>query len=491
MVANVKSPFGPTAILAILLACVSTGRAAPAGFEFMFNLVILNGRVMDPESGLNAVRNVGITDGKVTRITDAPIQGKQTIQAKGLVVAPGFIDLHQHAQDEESYRFKALDGVTTALELEVGTADVDAWYAQRSGRTPIHHGVSIGHMKVRMAVMGDKPSFLAGAGTKAASVAANPKQLAALKSGIRHGLNRGALAVGFGLAYTPMADRSEILELFKVAAKQGASCHVHMRTGGALEPGGVAGLQELIADAVISAAPLHIVHIQSTGKSVTPQLLEMVAGAQSNGLDISAECYPYTAGMTDIRAAFFDPGWRKKFGLDYHHMQWGATGERLTEQTFLKYRKTGGLVILHTNPEKIVRAAVMHPSIMVASDGLKGHPRNAGTFSRVLGHYVRKTGALTLMEGLRKITLMPAQRLERRVPAMRNKGRVKVGGDADLVVFDPDKISDQATFTEAFHPSVGIHHVLVSGKRVVRDGKFATIADVTNFGLPIRASITR
>jgi len=472
------------AIAVILLI----GAVLPAGAAEPFDLVIRNGRVMDPESGLDAVRDVGLRGGMIAAISEAPLQGRRAIDAKGLVVAPGFIDLHQHAMDEESWRLKALDGVSTAFELEVGAADIDRWYADQEGRRPINYGVSVGHIKVRMSVMGDRPSFLPGSDSGAATRRASEAQVDAIKAGIENGLKRGAVAVGFGLAYTPNATPLEIMEMFRVAAKYRATSHVHMRHSGHLVPGAVEGLQELAAAAAITGAPLHIVHIQSTGKRMTPDLLKLIVEARSNGLDISAECYPYTAGMTDIRAAIFDPGWREKFGLDYQDMQWGATGERLNEETFHKYRKQGGLVILHTNPEKIVTAAVAHPSIIVASDGLKGHPRNVGTFCRVVGHYVREAGALELMDGLRKITLMPAQRLEARVPGMKKKGRVRVGADADLVVFDPKTVSDRATYTEALRASVGVKHLLVGGRQVVVEGK---LNGSLNAGRPVRAPVSR
>jgi N-acyl-D-aspartate/D-glutamate deacylase len=458
-------------ILVAAIVLVIRASAIEGGFD----LVILNGRVMDPESGLDGVRSVGIKDGRVTQLSSPPIKGTRVIDAKGLVVAPGFIDLHQHAQDEESYRLKALDGVTTALELELGAADIDAWYSERAGKLPINYGVSIGHVKVRMAVMGHKPSFVPGADSDAAKKPAGPKELAALRNGIEKGLRQGALAVGFGIAYTPNASRVEIMEMFRVAAKYGASCHVHMRKSGHDEPGSIGSLQELMASALITGAPLHIVHIQSTGKRRTPELLRMVEGAQRSGLDLTAEVYPYTAGMTDIRAAIFDPGWRERFGLGYHDMQWAATGERMTADSFAKFRKIGGMIILHTNPELLVRNAVIHPATLVASDGLKGHPRNSGTFSRVLGYYVREQGAMSLMEGLRKITLLPARRLEKRNPVFRRKGRVRHGSDADLTIFDPRKIIDQATYLDPLIPSTGIKYVIVGGKVVVDEGKLTAV----------------
>jgi len=469
-------------ILLALAVADLVGRAAQPAFD----LVIRNGRVMDPETGLDAVRQVGVKDGKVAVISKDPIRGEREIDATGLVVAPGFIDLHQHAQDEESYRLKALDGVTTALELELGAADVDSWYAQREGRLPIHFGVSVGHVKVRMAVMGHRPSFVPGADSDAARKEADPKTLEALKKGIERGLRRGALAVGFGIAYTPSATRLEILEMFRVAARYQASCHVHLRQGGHQEPGAIGALQEVIADALITGAPLHIVHIQSTGKRRTPELLRMVAGAQSHGLDLTAEVYPYTAGMTDIRAAIFDPGWRERFGLDYHHMQWAETGERLTAETFAEYRQRGGMIILHTNPESLVRDAVAHPSTLIASDGLKGHPRNAGTFSRILGYYVREQKAMSLMDGLRKITLLPARRLEKRAPVFLEKGRLQHGSDADITVFDPQTIIDRATYLEPLKPSTGVRYLIVGGQVVVREGRFVAGSAA---GKPVRAPV--
>jgi N-acyl-D-aspartate/D-glutamate deacylase len=454
-----------------------------------FDVVLTNGRVLDPESQLDAIRHVGIRDGVVHAITTEAITGRTVIDLRGLVVAPGFIDLHQHANvAPDDYWLKVQDGVTFAAELEVGTADVDAWYAARTGKSPIHFGVSVGHMPCRMLVMGDRPAFLPGAASGAATRTSDAAQLDGLRRIMERGLRRGAIAVGFGLQYTPAAREWELIEMFRLAAKYQASCHVHMRAKGETGPQNVfTAVMEVIAAAAITGAPGHVVHVQSTSNRTTPRVLELIAGARARGVDITVECYPYTAGMTDIKSAIFDPGWQETAGITYSDLQWPPTGERLTAESFARYRETGGLVIVHSNPESVIRDAVAHPLTLIASDGIRGHPRHAGTSARILGRYVRETGTLNLMQAVEKLSLMPARRLEARVPAMRNKGRIRVGADADLVIFDSDTVIDRATYEKPDLPSEGIAHVLVSGVFVVKDGQLQRDALP---GRPVRAAVS-
>jgi dihydroorotase len=441
----------------------------------LYDVVIVNGRVMDPESGLDAVRNVGISEGKIREISSAALKGRQTIDAKGLVVAPGFIDLHEHGQEPRNYQFQAHDGVTTSLELEAGTDDVDKWYSARERKSLINFGVSIGHIPVRMHVMHDPGPFLATG--DAARRAATEEELARIEEEMEKGFRRGALAEGMGVNYTPAASHAEIVEMFRIAAKYGASVHVHLRYAGLREPTtGLAGLEEVVAAAAATGAPLHVVHITSMGLKYTPQLIDMVAGARKQGLDVTTECYPYTAGSTALQSAIFDPGWQESMGITFKDVQWAETGERLTAETFEKYRKQGGIVVIHEIPEEAARIAVANPMVMIASDGMpitgaKVHPRGQGTFSRVLGHYVREEKALDLMTALRKMTLMPAQRLEKRAPVFQNKGRIRAGADADITVFDPNGVIDKATYEQPLQYSEGIQFVLVNGVPVVKDGQ--------------------
>lgn len=465
-----KTAFSAAALLALCIG-LRAERSTPAELE-TYDLVIANGRVMDPESGLDAPRNVGISAGKIRAISSGALQGKTTIDAKGFVIAPGFIDLHQHGQDAENYAAKAADGVTTALELEVGVADVDRWYAEREGRALINYGASAGHIPVRMVVMHD-PGGLLPSGDAAHRVA-TPAEMEEIEALLDRGLKRGALAVGLGPAYTEAATNQEILEVFRVAAKYHASCHVHIRASLTQVDGNFSGFEEVVAAAAITGAPLHVVHIQSTGGPNVAQELRMIADARSRGMDVTAEAYPYTMSMTSIQAAMFD---HREDGPDtfFASLLWPATGEHLTRESFLRYRKQGGMVILPSNTPENVHAAVVSPLTMIASDGFlangQGHPRTAGTYALVLGRYVREQKSLDLMTALRKMTLMPAQRLEKRAPMFKDKGRIRVGADADITVFDPSRVIDKATYEKPLQYSEGIQFVLVNGVPVVNDGR--------------------
>lgn len=432
-----------------------------------YDIVLHGGRVLDPESGLDAVRDVGITARSIAAVSATPLHGRVVVDASGLVIAPGFIDLHSHGQSAEAYRYKAMDGVTTALELEAGVSPVDAWYAERAGKSLINYGASSGHIPARMAVMHDT-------GTKFprdASVnrAATLDEQRATEEAMREGLRQGGLGVGLGIAYFPLTTPAEILNVFYLAASFKRPVFVHMRAGDI-----VAELQEVIADSVASGAPVHIVHLNSMALDRTPEALRIVDGARARGLDVTTEAYPYIASMTDIASAVYD-NWSNRPDADFANLLWPPTGERLTRESFERYRKQGGYVVHFGNTEEMVTLAIAHPAVMIASDGIlengQGHPRSAGTYARLLGKYVREDHALSLMDAVRKCSLMPAQRLEGMSAQMTRKGRIKVGADADIVVFDPARVIDKATFEKPAQYSDGFRDVLVGGVFVVRDGQ--------------------
>ena len=467
-------PYLPFVVCCALCAVVSPRAQAPSSGPY--DLVINNGRVIDPETNTDAARAVGITDGIIRAVSASPLQGRTTIDARGLVVVPGFIDLHQHGQTPADYVRKAADGVTTALELEVGAGDIDAWYGERAGKAAINYGASIGHIPVRMAVMQDRGAFLPSG--PAANQEATALQLVEIKAGLLRGLARGAVGIGLGVAYTPQAARTEIMEVFEVASTVGAPVYVHMRGG---DP--IAAFEEVLALAAATGTPLHVVHAQSSGGRQTPALLQLVGRARGRGIDVTTEMYPYTASQTRIESALYDD-WERYSDERFQTLLWPATGERLTRETFAKYRKQGGSVISFGNTEEVVIGAVADPLTMIASDGSATHPRGAGTFARVLGRYVRERGALPLMTAIRKMTLMPAQRLETRVRSARAKGRLSSGADADITIFDPATVIDDATYEAPARTSRGIVHVLVAGTAVIRDGR---VVEGAVPGKPLRA----
>jgi len=439
-----------------------------------FDLVIQGGRVMDPETGLDGVRDVGINRNKIVRISETPLTGKRALPAKGLVVAPGFIDLHQHGQEPDSERVKAFDGVTTALEMEIGKPDVGLFLRSRARHSLINYGTSASHVAARSLVLGaGLPELLPKAGP-ATDEPASAEQVARILERLRYELDQGALGVGMGIAYTPGATRSEVIHMFRLAAERGVPVFTHVRSSGRLEPGSsIEAVSEVIGAAAITGASLQIVHINSSCMQDAAECLSMIAGARARGLDITTEGYPYIPGMTYINSAIFNPGWQQRLGMSYDALQLPDTGERLTKERFeeLHGSTKPQLVLVFSNTQKAVDQVILNPLVMIASDGIVGHPRNAGTFSRVLAHYVREEGRLTLMDALRKMTLMPAERLERATPSARQKGRLQEAADADIVVFDPQTIRERSTFEHPMEESVGVKYLVVNGTVLIDQGK--------------------
>ncbi len=449
-----------------------------------YDLVIRGGRVMDPETGLDAVRNVGIQGSRIAVITEDKILGKETLDAEGRVVAPGFVDLHQHGDSQEVYRAKIHDGVTSALELELGVEDVAAWYAEREEKSPLNFGATIAHLDSRRLVMGGKlsKSRISGEWVKHPLTS---EQIEVLTGRLSKGLEQGAVGIGMLITYTPGATTEEIEAVFDVAAKYNAACYVHMRTN----DHDVSNLEEVLTPARRYGTQLHIVHLNSSGRDRAPDYLAGIRAARAEGIDVTTECYPYNRGSAHIDSPVFDD-WEKMSDEEIGQHIWVQTGENLTRQTFAKYRPLGGLFISPASyREESVKNLVADPLVMIASDGMwltdgKAHPRTFGTYARVLGLYVREKKALGLMDALKKMTVLPADRLSKRVPSMKKKGRVQVGADADIVVFDPETIIDRATYEDPAQYSAGIDHVVVNGAVTLRNGQF--VEGAAN-GKPIRA----
>jgi N-acyl-D-aspartate/D-glutamate deacylase len=467
------------------LALLSCLLFAATSFAQQYDLVLEGGRVMDPETGIDAVRNVGILGGKIVRISAEPLHGKQSVNARGLVVAPGFIDLHQHGQDMASQRLKAFDGVTTALEMEIGAPDVAQFLKSKEGSSLINYGTAASHVAARALVFGAPlppevisvhagiPEILPKSGP-ATDLPATPEQLEKIKARLRSELDAGALAIGMGIQYVPGATRQEVIEMFRLAADRRLPVYTHMRSFGRIEPGSaIEAVSEVIGAAAVTGASLHIVHINSTCLRDSMECLAMVEGARARGLDVTTEAYPYIAGMTAVNSAIFNPGWREKMGIDYNNLVISSTGEHLTQQRFEELHNSNATqwVLVFANTQDMVDKVIPHPLIMIASDGAQGHPRNAGTFSRVLAQYVREKGTVTLMDAIRKMTLMPAEVLERSTPAGHQKGRMQEGVDADIVAFDPQVISDRSTFEKPNEASIGVRYLLVGGTLVINEGK--------------------
>ncbi|MFF4777175.1 amidohydrolase family protein [Microtetraspora fusca] len=473
------------------------------------DLVLAGARVLDPETGHDAVANVGVTGATITAVSPGPLQGRETLDVSGLVLAPGWIDLHSHSHTIAGHRLQALDGVTTALDLEAGVAPVGESYdaAAAEGR-PLNYGFSASWAQARMTAVGDLPpggglaAGLSHLGDPAWQREATPRRLDALFELIRADLAAGALGIGLLVGYAPRVAPEEYLAVAGLAAEAGVPTYTHARDLVEQTPDiPIDGATEVTRAAAATGAHMHYCHVNSTSLRQVDRVLALIEHVRAEGARVSTEAYPYGAGMTGIGATFLAPELLGNRGMRPDSLVYAPTGERVADAARLRELRAadpGGLVIVHFLDEDVpADVAVMDRALLgedtvIGSDAMPltwtggerpdpmawplppravTHPRTAGTFSKVLRRYVRETGRLSLIEAVRRCSLLPARVLEESVPAMRRKGRVQTGCDADLVVFSPELVSDQATYADSTRPSTGYAHVLVGGRHVVRDGE--------------------
>lgn len=464
-------------LIPILLTVVGV---SPAVAQERGDVAIVGGHVADPASGTYRAYNVLVRGDRIAAITEDAVEAERVIDARGLVVAPGFVDiLASLPPSREPQRYKVMDGVTTVVSMHGGPVDIPGWYrAFEAEGSLVNYGTTVGHGAVR-----------AAAGARDRYAPATAEQLARMREIAARAIEQGAVGIGFGINYTPGASYEEIIAMFDVAARHGVPAHVHSRYKGSVFPETIVqSVQELIAAAAITGAGTQVVHVASSGIGSMATVLKMIEGARAHGVDIMADVYPYQANSTRLESALFDPGWQERFGgITYDSIMLVDTGERLNEETFELWRQRGATIITFFIPEREMVMALKHPFVMVASDGVirdgKGHPRGAGSFARTVGRFVREEGWLTVMEALRKVTIMPAQRIDRAAPSMALRGRLAVGAYADITIFDPNTLIDRATYREPARYSDGIEYVLVNGTVVVDGGE---LVDGAAPGQPIR-----
>ncbi len=471
-------------LLTALLITVSLTTFAQS--TIVYDVVLKGGRVIDPETKLDAIKNVGILNNRIAQISSEPLKGKETIDVSGLVVSPGFIDLHIHGRSNVEQEYQLHDGVTTALELEWGIEYLKQWYEIRKGKALINYGASVCWPferfktidKYKEAVKKFYQPSSKGESTiseltntilPAKDEVLSAEQINQTLNNIKTSLAEGGIGIGVPIGYLPKTNPNEMYRVFQLAGELNALVFTHVRNPD------IISIQEVITDAVLTNAPLHIVHINSMSLGNIQLSIDMVTAAKNKGFDITTELYPYTAGSTGLESAMFSEGWQERLGISYSDLQWVATGERLTKETFEAYRKTGGVVILHVMKPEWIKTGIAAPGVIIASDGMTyaklAHPRTAGTFSRVLGKYVREDKVIDLNTAIEKMTLLPAKRLEGVAPMMRFKGRIQIGADADITIFNPNTIIDKATFEKGLEFSAGVEYVMVNGSFVLKNGK--------------------
>ncbi len=477
----------------------------------MGGLVISGGRVVDPASGMDAVGDVALLDGRIAAVGTGLGGAERVIDATGLVVAPGFIDLHAHGQSIPADRMQAFDGVTTSLDLEAGVMPVASWYRRQAAQGRVlNYGASTNWAFARIGAMtgSNEESSLESFGRamrdrRWVENVASEAEVSGILERIGRGLDEGGIGIGILNAYAPGAGVQELTAVCQLAFAHNVPTFTHVAYMSRIDPESAAeAYVRLIGYAGATGAHMHICHFNSSSKTDVERCAVLVAKAQAMGLPITVEAYPYGTGSTVLAAAFFsDPAFEARNGLGYDSVQRVTDGRRFRSREELltaQAEEPSTMVLWHildteTNPHHrhMLDLSVLFPGGAIASDAMPwslsdgsvytgdawplpedatSHPRSAGTFTRFMRHWVRERQAVSLLDGVAKCTQIPADILAASTPAMAAKGRLQAGCDADVVVFDFATLTDKAEFTAMNRPAEGVKHLVVSGVPVITDG---------------------
>ena len=458
--------------ISLLLLLVSYNGQTQEATTNTYDIVIENARVIDPETNTDKVLNVAISKDKIAAISTEKLRGTKVIDGTGKILSPGFIDLHAHGQTNKENLYQAFDGVTTALELEIGVDTLTQYYQARKGKALLNFGASACHLAYRNKTIANSDrvykTIYEELTDSVAELALPKNKYVAVRNKLKAAIEQGAIGIGLPVGYLPNASIEEIADIYAFAGEYKVPIFSHVREGGAI------AFQQAIHDAIVNEAQLHLCHLPSMARKDTEFCLQSVEKAQALGNLITTELYPYTAGNTEIGSAIFNEGWQERLGCTYNDLQWVETGERLTPQTFEKYRKQGGSVIVHMMKEQWIDQAISSSATMIASDGggysPSGHPRSSGTFSKTIDTYVKEKKLLSIKTALRKMTLMPAKVLETVVPEMKRRGRIQKGCYADVLLFDLDNVKNNATYSSGFEKSSGMDYVIINGTILIENG---------------------
>lgn len=424
-----------------------------------YDIVIKGGTIYNPSTE-HELKDyyIGIVGTKVERITKDNIKGKEEIDATGMIVSPGFVDLISYDPNYIGIELKVLDGVTSNLAMHGGTEDAKSWYRAWDNRGVLtNFGASSFITRQRWPIVGQ--------GVDAEMN--DESDIKELVDSVRKNVEAGALGISFSLEYIPGIN-DELVPLLNLAKEYNLPTFYHLRYSD--EEKGLEGIQEVIDLGKETGAAIHVMHINSTGGTfLMDKALDLISSAKDEGLDITTCFYPYNYWATYIDSARFRPGWQDKFKITYEDLQIAGTDTRITKNTFDKYRNQHLLVAAHGSmPESELLMLLKDPDTMIGSDTIiepdyNNHPRGAGTYSRIFGKYVREKKVLSIMDAIKKVSYFPAQRMESSAPSMKYKGRLEVESDADITIFDPETIIDKSTVKDTGAPSLGVEYVIING----------------------------